>query len=82
MVGMALLQPGVTAGAMSPFPEMAGRASSVMGLVHYSAGALAALLLGLFADGTARPMVIILAVIGLFTLIGYLLIARYAVDDG
>lgn len=82
MVGMALLQPGITAGAMSPFPGMAGRASSVMGLVHYSAGALAALSLGLFADGTAGPMVIILAVSGLFTLISYVLIARYTGGEG
>lgn len=78
MVGMALLQPGVTAGAMSPFPEMAGRASSVMGLAHYGAGALAALLIGLFADGTAGPMVIILAASGLFTLVSYVLIAKFA----
>ncbi|MBO21529.1 MAG: hypothetical protein CMM26_04000 [Rhodospirillaceae bacterium] len=69
MVGFALLIPAATAGAMSPFPHIAGRASSLIGLVHYGAGAAASLVLGLIADGTDRPLSYALAVCGVLSLI-------------
>ncbi len=47
----------------------AGRASSLIGLVHYGAGAAASLVLGLIADGTDRPLSYALAVCGVLSLI-------------
>ena len=67
MMGFALLVPAATAGAMSPFPEMAGRASSLIGLVHYSAGAITSLLMGLMADGTYMPLVSALTICGILS---------------
>jgi DHA1 family bicyclomycin/chloramphenicol resistance-like MFS transporter len=67
MIGFALLIPAATAGAMSPFPEMAGRTSSIIGLVHYSAGAITSLLMGLMADGTHIPLVNALIICGILT---------------
>ncbi len=41
-----------TAGALTPFPRMAGLASTVLGVFRQSAGATMAVLVGLFSDGT------------------------------
>ena len=68
MVGFALVMPAAMAGAMAPFPDQSGRASSFMGLINLGTGALVAFLLGIFADGTEQPMVIALATSGLITL--------------
>ena len=67
MMGFALLVPAATAGAMSPFPEMAGRASSLIGLIHYSAGAITSLVMGLMADGTYMPLVSALTICGILS---------------
>ena len=64
MIGFGLLIPSATAGAMSPFPEMAGRSSSLIGLIHFSAGASASLLMGLLADGTHFPLVTAITICG------------------
>jgi len=69
MVGFSLIIPAATAGAMSPFPHIAGRASSLIGLVHYGAGAAASLAMGLIADGTDRPLSYALAVCGVLNLL-------------
>lgn len=76
MVGFALLIPAATAGAMSPFPKRAGRASSVMGLIHLGAAAGVSLLMGAFADGTEKPMVVALALSGIFTIASCALLPR------
>jgi DHA1 family bicyclomycin/chloramphenicol resistance-like MFS transporter len=76
MIGFALVMPAVTAGAMSPFPGLAGRASSLMGIIHYGTATLTALMLGLVADGSHRPLMIALLVGGVLALAGYLAILR------
>ena len=74
MVGFALLIPAATAGAMSPFPQMAGRASSLIGLAQYGAGAAASMVMGLAADGTDLPLSAGLAVCGLLSLFAIILV--------
>ncbi len=76
MVGFALLLPGATAGAMSPFRERAGRASSLMGLIQLAAAAGVSLLMGAFDDGTEKPMVLVLALSGIFTIASCALLPR------
>jgi DHA1 family bicyclomycin/chloramphenicol resistance-like MFS transporter len=49
------------AGAMQPFPERAGAVSALMGALQYGAGIVGSTLLGLFADGTPRPMAWVMA---------------------
>ena len=56
MVAHAYVIPVTTAGAVSPFPHMAGTASSVLGFVQFMSGAIVTALVGLFADGTPAPM--------------------------
>ena len=56
LFGSALLIPTATAAALTPFPSAAGSASSLMGAIGFSAGALVSTLLGAIFDGSARPM--------------------------
>jgi DHA1 family bicyclomycin/chloramphenicol resistance-like MFS transporter len=56
LFGAALVLPNATALALSPFPQAAGSASSLIGAIGFTAGALLSILLGTLFDGTPRPM--------------------------
>jgi DHA1 family bicyclomycin/chloramphenicol resistance-like MFS transporter len=62
--GCALLIPNATAAALTPFPLMAGAASSLLGVLPFSLGALVSAVLGAAFDGTARPLALAIAVAG------------------
>jgi MFS transporter, DHA1 family, multidrug resistance protein len=68
LFGTALVMPNATALALSPFPHAAGSASSLIGAIGFTAGALLSSLLGALFDGTPRPMAsaAALAAIGVF----------------
>lgn len=76
MVGFAFTISPMTAGAMSSFPNMAGRSASLLGFLQQSAGASVTFSLGLFEDGTQLPMVIALAGCSLFAFLAYLVLVR------
>lgn len=61
MAMTGLTNANAMAGAMQSFPQMAGTASALAGMLQFSAGALSGWAVGLLADGTAVPMA---AVIG------------------
>lgn len=50
MVGFAVIQPNAQAGAIAPFPLMAGRASALLGCLQWSIAAIVGLGLGLVLD--------------------------------
>lgn len=54
-------------GAMANYPRRAGAVSALVGSLHYGAGIAGSGLLGLFADGTPRPLGFIVAASGLAT---------------
>jgi DHA1 family bicyclomycin/chloramphenicol resistance-like MFS transporter len=56
MVGAGLMLPNGMAGAVGPFPTMAGAASSVMGFLQMGTGALVGVAVGHLSDGTAVPL--------------------------
>jgi DHA1 family bicyclomycin/chloramphenicol resistance-like MFS transporter len=64
--GCAFVIPNATAAALSPFPQMAGSASSLLGTLPFGLGALVSALLAAAFDGTARPMAFAIASFGLF----------------
>jgi DHA1 family bicyclomycin/chloramphenicol resistance-like MFS transporter len=47
---------------MSPFPHQAGAASALLGMLQFALGAATSGLVGLFTDGTSRPMTLTMAV--------------------
>jgi DHA1 family bicyclomycin/chloramphenicol resistance-like MFS transporter len=56
MFGFGLIMPNAIAGALEPFPEMAGAASALLGFIQQSAGGSMVAILGMLVDGTALPM--------------------------
>ncbi len=54
--GFGLIGPNSLIGAMSRHQAHAGSASALFGTLQYCGGALAGLLVGMLADGSARPM--------------------------
>ena len=75
-MGDAMIGPQATAGALSPFPQMAGAASSLTGSIRQMTGAGAAILAGLFDDGTSLPMGVGILLAGIGPLVIYHLVIR------
>jgi DHA1 family bicyclomycin/chloramphenicol resistance-like MFS transporter len=65
LFGSALIVPNATAAALSPFPAFAGSASSLIGAVGFTVGAVLSTVLGLLFDGSARPMATVAAAAGI-----------------
>jgi DHA1 family bicyclomycin/chloramphenicol resistance-like MFS transporter len=66
-VGWAIVQPHAQAGALSFFPELAGRVSAVLGFLQMLGGAAVGLLFGYLHDGTPRAAVYLIAAAALAT---------------
>jgi len=58
---VGLILPNATAAVMAPYPHQAGVASALLGMLQFSVGAATGALVGLFHDGTARPMAFTMA---------------------
>jgi len=56
MMSMGFVLPNATVGSLSRHAGHAGSASALMGTMQYCLGAVSGLLVGIAADGTARPM--------------------------
>jgi DHA1 family bicyclomycin/chloramphenicol resistance-like MFS transporter len=63
--GCSFMIPSATAAALSPFPQMAGAASSLLGALPFGLGALVSALLAAAFDGTTRPMALAIATFGM-----------------
>jgi DHA1 family bicyclomycin/chloramphenicol resistance-like MFS transporter len=61
MVAFMLTMPPASAGALTPFPQIAGSASSLLSFCQFGVASTAALLVGTAFDGTARPMMLTIA---------------------
>lgn len=62
--GLMLAMPQAIAGAMTPFPERAGTASSLLGLVQQLSAALVGIAVGHAIGRTASPLASIIALMG------------------
>jgi MFS transporter, DHA1 family, multidrug resistance protein len=67
-LAVGLVMPNAMAGAIGPFPHMAGLASAVLGFLMMTGSAAYSIAVSLFLDGTARPMATAVAVSGLAAL--------------
>jgi len=74
MLGVGLVFPNCQAGAIGPFPTMAGAASSLLGFSQMGVAAAVGLGIGHAFDGTARPMATGIAVAALLTLLSFRLV--------
>ncbi len=73
LAGLGMVLPQGIAGAMTPFPERAGAASSLFGFVQQSAAAVCGAVVGWFLGHSAWPLVLGVAVMGCTTLTLWLL---------
>lgn len=76
MVAFMTTMPQATAGALTPFPEIAGSASALLSFCQLGIGATAALVVGLAFDGTQRPMATAIAAASIVTFASYRLLLR------
>lgn len=74
--GWGFLQPQAQAAALSVYPEMAGRASAMLGFLQMVGAMLAALLYARIGDGTALPLAASMAALALLGVIIRLLSDR------
>lgn len=74
--GFACLIPQASAGALTPFGQVAGTASSLQGFIQNMGGASVSLLLGFANNGTLYPMASAIALFGLLTLGVYVALVR------
>jgi DHA1 family bicyclomycin/chloramphenicol resistance-like MFS transporter len=75
-VGLGFVMPQGQAGALSPFPQMAGSAAALMGSLQFAIAAIVGAIGGHGFDGTAFPMALSLALSGLVSAGAYHFIAR------
>ncbi len=80
--GTGFVFPNCQAGAIMPYPHMAGTAAALMGSIQMVAAALIGALVGQLHDGTAGPMVMVMVGCGLgIPAAHYLLVGRAARAD-
>jgi DHA1 family bicyclomycin/chloramphenicol resistance-like MFS transporter len=76
LFGTAMIMPNAIAAALTPFPQSAGSATSLIGAIGFGSGALISTALGLLFDGTARPMATTAALAGVGALFANRLLLR------
>lgn len=81
MIGMGMMMPSAMAGAIGPFPHMAGAASALLGFVQMTVAALAGFAVGQLDDGTQMAMVTATAVMGLGAFLAALVARRAFTRD-
>jgi MFS transporter, DHA1 family, multidrug resistance protein len=74
--GCGLVLPQSMAGALAPFPHIAGTAAALLGCLQMLAGLLANLLSALLFDGSERPMAGLIAASALIALLAFHLLVR------
>ena len=65
LFGCSFMIPSATAAALSPFPKMAGAASSLLGAMPFGLGAVVSAVLAGAFDGTTRPMALTICFFGI-----------------
>jgi DHA1 family bicyclomycin/chloramphenicol resistance-like MFS transporter len=82
MVAVMTMMPQATAGALTPFPDIAGSASSLLAFIQFVFASFAALIVGFAYDGTQRPMATVIAVAGVLAFASFRLLigAKPATD--
>ena len=75
-LGLGLANPNAVAGAVGPYPHMAGLASAGLGVIQMTGSAAYGIAVGHLADGTAAPMATAIATAGLAAFLGFSLLRR------
>ena len=79
--GVGLVMPNSMAGAIGPFPTMAGAASALLGFIQMTVAALVGIGVGAAFDGTARAMAVTIALSGIAAIVAYRLMVRGSEEE-
>jgi MFS transporter, DHA1 family, multidrug resistance protein len=72
MFGFGITLPNATAGAISPFPHMAGVASAMLGFFQMAMAAVASIAVAFLYDETALPMAAVICATGILAVLSRL----------
>jgi DHA1 family bicyclomycin/chloramphenicol resistance-like MFS transporter len=78
MAGFGIAAPNTRAGAMAPFPLIAGAASALIGFAEMTMAAFGSSFIAMLYDGTAVPMGVVVASMGAASAFSYLLLIHPA----
>lgn len=78
--GVGLNFPNAVAGAIGPFPKMAGAASALMGFIQMSCAAAIGYGVGHLHDGTPVPMAVAMALVGCAGFAAYWFLVRRGIQ--
>ncbi|TVO71197.1 Bcr/CflA family multidrug efflux MFS transporter [Sedimenticola selenatireducens] len=81
MMGVGIVMPQSMAGALAPFPHMAGTASAFLGFIQMSFAAVIGVLVGHYHDGSPLSMALSIALMGILTLVSFLRLSRASSDE-
>lgn len=81
MAGVGLVLPNAMAGAIGPYPGIAGTASALLGFVQMTMAALVGIGVGQLHDGTGRGMTGAIAAMGLGAFLSYVVLVRRSGSD-
>ncbi|MFL5628243.1 MAG: Bcr/CflA family multidrug efflux MFS transporter [Ktedonobacteraceae bacterium] len=73
---LGFVLPNATTLALADHPRNAGSASALLGMLQYAIGASVAPLVGAFGTGTALPMSVVIAALGVSALLVFVLLGR------
>ena len=77
-----LISANAISGAMASLPARAGAVSALLGAIQYGAGVIGSGAAGAFADGTPRPMGLVICIAGVGCLTSAAMSARWARQPG
>lgn len=77
MIGVGLVMPQAMAGALGPFPHMAGSASALFGFMQMGLSAMVGSTVAAFNSDSPAVMVVVIAVMGLSTRMAIISLRRY-----
>ena len=78
MIGTGIVMPNAQAGALAPFPQMAGAASALMGFLQMAIASAVGIVFGQIHDGTPLPMALLVAASACGSLASFVALARRA----
>jgi DHA1 family bicyclomycin/chloramphenicol resistance-like MFS transporter len=81
LAGLGFAQPMAMAGALTPFPDRAGTASSLLGFAQQSGAAIAAAGIGLYLGHSAWPVASVVATMGCVALLIWALTRKIRVAE-
>jgi MFS transporter, DHA1 family, multidrug resistance protein len=73
VASLGMVLPNATALALANYPRTAGSASALVGVLQFAIGAATAPLVGVAGTGTALPMAVVIAILGVAALVTFVL---------